>query len=51
VRSEGLAYPLQDEDLLFGPARGVSNVLIGSRADVRLEEGLLLAVHTPGRTE
>jgi thiamine pyrophosphokinase len=51
VRSMGLVYPLQDEDLHFGPARGVSNVLIGSRAAVRLEEGLLLVVHTPVRAE
>ena len=51
VRSEGLVFPLNDETLVFGPARGVSNVLVGSRAILRFEEGLLLAVHTPGRAE
>jgi thiamine pyrophosphokinase len=51
VRSTGLVFPLKDETLAFGPARGVSNVLIDSRAAVRLKEGLLLAVHTPGRAE
>jgi thiamine pyrophosphokinase len=49
VRTAGLEYPLCDETLWFGPARGVSNVLCAERADVRLRAGLLLAVHTPGR--
>ena len=51
VRSAGLVYPLEGETLVFGPARGVSNVLVGSRAALRLDEGVLLAVHTPGRAE
>ena len=51
VRTTGLVYPLHDETLIFGPARGVSNVLTGPEATVYLEEGTLLAVHTPGRAE
>ncbi len=49
VRTENLYYPLHDEDLLFGPARGVSNVMNGSRAAVHVREGVLLIVHTIGR--
>lgn len=49
VSTHGLAYPLRDETLAFGPARGVSNVFEGRDARVDLGGGLLLAVHTPGR--
>jgi len=46
VVSRGLEYPLCDEVLRFGPARGVSNVFTVSKPSVCLKEGLLLAVHT-----
>lgn len=49
VRTEGLVYPLLGEDLTFGPARGVSNIMSGATARVTLERGLLLVVHTLGR--
>lgn len=49
VTTEGLYYPLKGETLRFGPARGVSNVLKGERAQVRFEGGMLLVVHTIGR--
>jgi thiamine pyrophosphokinase len=49
VSTHRLAYPLVDEMLVFGPARGVSNVFEGHTARVDLREGLLLAVHTPGK--
>lgn len=49
VRTEGLYYPLKGETLHFGPARGMSNVLTGRRAEVWVERGLLFAVYTPGR--
>lgn len=49
VRTENLHYPLRDETLAFGPARGISNVLTGESARVWLQEGVLLAVHTIGR--
>ena len=32
VRTENLYYPLKDEDLYFGPARGVSNVMTAEEA-------------------
>jgi len=49
VRTEHLAYPLNRETLLFGPARGVSNVMLGAEAQVSLEKGFLLLMHTDGR--
>lgn len=49
VRTENLYYPLKDEDLFFGPARGVSNVMNGAEAAVCTQEGVLLVVHTVGR--
>ena len=49
VRTENLYYPLKDEDLYFGPARGVSNVMTAHRAAVSVREGVLLVVHTIGR--
>lgn len=49
VTTEGLLYPLTGEDLQFGPARGVSNVMTSGRARVHLEDGALVIVHTVGR--
>jgi thiamine pyrophosphokinase len=49
IRTKNLTYPLEDEDLPFGPARGVSNMLTADVATVSLERGSLLAVWTPGR--
>jgi thiamine pyrophosphokinase len=49
VRTENLYYPLRGEWLVFGPTRGISNVLTAPHARVWVEEGTLLAVHTIGR--
>src|SRR5205823_3590022 len=46
VRTQGLYYPLQGETLHFGKPRGVSNVLTQEHAEVSLERGLLLIIHT-----
>jgi thiamine pyrophosphokinase len=46
VTTAGLLYPLSDEPLLFGRARGISNVLAASVAQIWLREGLLLVIHT-----
>jgi thiamine pyrophosphokinase len=45
VRTENLYYPLHGEPLRFGRPRGISNVLLGERARVALDEGLLLVFH------
>ncbi|MFC1972074.1 thiamine diphosphokinase [Chloroflexota bacterium] len=49
ITTKGLKYSLKDEKLTFGPARGLSNLLEKPSAHIRLSEGLLLAIHTPGR--
>ena len=50
ITTKGLKYSLKDEDLTFGSARGISNLLEVPSAHVKLSEGFLLAVHTPGRS-
>jgi thiamine pyrophosphokinase len=40
----GLEYPLEDDTLDFGAARGVSNVLIGDHATVQLKHGFLICI-------
>lgn len=47
VATEGLEYPLRQETLPLGPARGVSNVFLQPVARVTVRRGKLLAVHTP----
>ena len=46
VTTAGLAYPLRDEPLRLGPARGLSNVRSGPEAHVELRAGRLLIVET-----
>jgi thiamine pyrophosphokinase len=50
VTTTGLAYPLRDEPLRSGPARGLSNVRSGPEARVALRAGRLLIIetHLPG---
>jgi len=47
VTTEGLRYPLRDEPLVAGPARGLSNVRIAPEAAVTIRRGRLLIVETP----
>jgi thiamine pyrophosphokinase len=49
ITTEGLQFPLADEDLQPGSTRGVSNVLLGEHASVRVRTGVLVAVQ-PGST-
>jgi len=51
VTTVGLAYPLADEPLPEGPARGLSNVRISPKSTVTLRSGLLLVVESPARLE
>jgi thiamine pyrophosphokinase len=46
ITTAGLQYPLHDETLFLGQARGMSNVFTGVRAGVTLRHGLLLVIHT-----
>lgn len=52
VVTAGLSFPLRDEPLWFGPARGLSNVRADPEARVSLRAGRLLIVetHLPGGT-
>lgn len=47
VTTEGLAYPLADEPLPPGPARGLSNVRVAPDAAVAVRAGRLLVIETP----
>jgi len=49
IRTDGLLYPLDDEDLEPGSTRGVSNEMARQEVSVRLATGVLLAVQ-PGGT-
>ena len=51
VTTAGLAYPLMDEPLPEGPARGLSNVRAAADASVVLRSGLLLVVESPARLD
>jgi thiamine pyrophosphokinase len=46
VTTHGLRYPLRDEPLLIGPARGLSNVREAPDAWVTLRAGRLLVIET-----
>jgi len=46
ITTEGLEYPLDNEDLGFGLTRGISNQMASERAVIQLEKGLLVVIHT-----
>ena len=50
VTTAGLRYPLADEPLPLGPARGISNVRTAPDARVTVRKGVLLVVETTGAT-
>jgi thiamine pyrophosphokinase len=50
ITTSGLAYPLAEGSLPFGPALGVSNEMTGSQARVQVRDGLLLCVHLSRET-
>jgi thiamine pyrophosphokinase len=47
ITTVGLRYPLADESLRLGPARGLSNVVTSRAAGVTVRDGLLLIVEAP----
>lgn len=51
VTTRGLRYPLRDEPLRAGPARGLSNVREGADAGVILRRGRLLVVESSAGAE
>ena len=48
VTTAGLEYPLRDEPLAAGPARGLSNVRTSADAEVTVRRGMLLVIETAG---
>ena len=46
IETAGLVYPLAGETLLPERTRGISNVMAGDTARVRLAGGLLICIHT-----
>jgi thiamine pyrophosphokinase len=48
VRTRGLRFPLDAEDLLPGSTRGLSNELVAARASVWLDEGVIVAIRPGG---
>ena len=48
IVTDGLRYPLRDEELAPGTTRGVSNELLTETASVRLSDGTLLVVQPFG---
>jgi thiamine pyrophosphokinase len=46
VSTSGLRYGLKGEELAYGTTRGISNVLLDSKAKIQLTAGLLAVVHT-----
>ena len=49
ISTTNLKYHLRDESLQFGPARGISNVMLSENASVEFSSGLLVVVRTLGR--
>lgn len=45
ITTEGLQWPLYAETLSASKSRGVSNVMLGESASVKIQKGLLLVVH------
>ena len=45
IVTHGLQYPLRQEALRVGPARGVSNVMTQDQARIDVADGLLLCIH------
>ncbi len=45
IVTRGLYYPLNDEPLLLGPARGVSNKMTAIEATITIRSGILLVMH------
>lgn len=45
VTTEGLKWSLKDEILFGHRTRGISNEMLGSKADVKIKTGLLLILH------
>jgi len=50
VVTKGLQYPLRGESLVPFRTRGISNRMLGARAVITVERGVLLCIHTRSAT-
>lgn len=48
VTTEGMKWELQAATLPFGPARGISNIMLHNEVTIMVRQGLLLVVHQKG---
>jgi thiamine pyrophosphokinase len=48
VTTEGMKWELQNEPFPFGPARGISNVMMQDHVTITLKIGVLLVIHQKG---
>ncbi|HET8910522.1 MAG TPA: thiamine diphosphokinase [Ktedonobacteraceae bacterium] len=46
IKTHDLYYPLNQETLYFGKPRGVSNQLTHTNAEITIQSGMLLIIHT-----
>jgi thiamine pyrophosphokinase len=46
ITTDGLCWPLQDENLYPDKTRGISNEMLGETASITLRSGLLLVIHS-----
>lgn len=46
ITTDGLKYPLSNENLFPEKTRGISNEMIGNAAEIRISTGKLLCIHT-----
>jgi len=44
ITLKGMKYPLKNESLCLGTSRGLSNIVLNSRATILVDQGILLAV-------
>lgn len=44
LTTEGLEYPLKDEDLRFAQSRGVSNVMLHDTCEITIKSGIALVI-------
>ena len=48
VKTEGLQYTLDHEELRMGSSRGLSNIFSRNKVNISLEKGMLLCILSPG---
>jgi len=48
VTTQGMKWELQNATLPFGPARGISNIMMKDEVTITLKKGVLLVIHQRG---